>query len=126
MCACIQGDLACCGLVCADCDIFRLPADQAVQDKILPWFRAQGWLAQDEGLAEAVERKMYCLGCRSDRTEVHWSADCAILRCCVDEHHLENCAQCAEFACERLIQWAGADARYAQALERLRAALLQA
>jgi hypothetical protein len=121
MVGCCDRETACCGLVCADCDIYRLPTDRAVQEKIIPWFKAQGWLKAEEGLAEVVERRMYCKGCHSNRADVHWSSDCAILRCCVDEHHLENCSQCADFICERLTNWAGRDARYNQALEHLRA-----
>jgi len=120
MCACGDREIACCGLVCNECDIFLLPVDRTVQDQIIPWFKAQGWLKADEGLAEVVECKMYCKGCHSDRSQVHWSADCAILHCCADEHKLENCSQCDAFVCERLTNWAGQNARYNQALERLR------
>ncbi|MHB9034063.1 MAG: hypothetical protein ACYC6L_13575 [Anaerolineae bacterium] len=41
---CTGKEMSCCGLVCNDCDIYRLPQDEAVQAKILPWFKAQGWL----------------------------------------------------------------------------------
>ena len=119
MCDCSDCKIACCGLVCSNCDIFLLPVDRTVQDKIIPWFKAQGWLKEEEGLAEVVANKMYCKGCHSDRTQGHWSADCAILRCCVDEHKLENCSQCGEFVCERLTAWTGKDARYNQVLDRL-------
>ncbi|MHB1357242.1 MAG: DUF3795 domain-containing protein [Anaerolineae bacterium] len=120
MCGCCDQEIACCGLVCNECSIYLLPTDRSVQDKMIPWFKAQGWLKAEEGLAEVVERKMYCKGCHTDRTDVHWSADCAILTCCVDEHKLENCSQCDAFVCERLTTWAGTDARYNRALERLR------
>jgi hypothetical protein len=107
-------------LECGKCDIFLLPVNRGVQDKIIPWFKAQGWLKLEEGLAEVIDRKMYCKGCHSNRADVHWSSDCAILTCCVDEHKLDNCSQCDAFVCERLTTWAGKDVRYNLALERLR------
>lgn len=120
MCECSDREIACCGLVCNECDIFLLPVDRTVQDKIIPWFKAQGWLKEEEGPAEVIARNMYCKGCHSVRTQVHWSANCTILSCCVDEHKLANCSQCDAFVCERLTTWAGQDARYSQALDRLR------
>ena len=48
-----------------------------------------------------IEQGMYCRGCRGDRS-LHWSPDCPILLCCVDERHLEHCAQCKDFLCETL------------------------
>ncbi|MFN2164839.1 MAG: DUF3795 domain-containing protein, partial [Anaerolineae bacterium] len=58
--------------------------------------------------------------CHGDRA-AHWSADCWILRCCVDERGLESCAECVEFPCARLLEWAHGDAQYEQALARLQA-----
>jgi hypothetical protein len=67
-----------------------------------------------------VERGMYCKGCREDRS-LHWSPDCPLLTCCVDEKHLEHCAQCAEFVCEKLEAFANdGQAHHRDAVERLK------
>ena len=66
-----------------------------------------------------LEREMYCHGCLETR-DVHWSPDCWILQCCVDQRDLENCAWCPDFSCERLEQWAKQNQGYTEALERLR------
>ena len=70
-------------------------------------------------MEQVLERRMYCTGCHGDR-EVHWSADCWILACCVDERGLANCSECMEFACDRLEEWAGQNDGYRTALARLR------
>ena len=114
------GMMAACGLDCRTCSIRRAPFDPAAADEALSWYRSKGWLAEEDGVAEAVERGLICHGCHGDRS-AHWSADCWILRCCVDEHRLRHCAECATFPCDRLAQWAATDESYAQALERLRA-----
>jgi hypothetical protein len=87
--------IAVCGLDCSGCDICRVPSDAAAAQRVVDWFRDQGWLAQDEGVTEIIQRAMYCKGCRGDRS-VHWSPDCWILRCCVDEKGLEFCYQSEE------------------------------
>jgi len=86
---------------------------------VVQWFRKEGWLADDEGMQQAIERKMYCTGCLGDR-DTHWSADCWILDCCVDQRGLSNCSECDAFACDRLVDWAGQNEGYGAALARLR------
>jgi len=78
-----------------------------------------GWLKEGEGVAEAVARNMVCQGCHGDRAK-HWSADCWILQCCVDQRGLGHCHECAEFPCVRLVGWSEQNASYGRALERLR------
>jgi hypothetical protein len=112
--------IAVCGLDCGGCDIRLLPTDSQAAQRVLDWFRQMEWLQEGEGIAEAIERRMYCQGCRGDRT-VHWSADCWILHCCVDERGLTSCHECPVFPCERLTQWAEQNTRYTQALRRLQA-----
>jgi len=112
--------LGACGLSCGSCEIRTYPTDQAAARVVIAWFQKQGWLKSDEGLSEALERKMVCHGCLGDRM-AHWSADCWILQCCVDEHKLTLCAQCESFPCERLLAWSKKDASYQNALKRLHA-----
>jgi hypothetical protein len=93
--------MAVCGLDCGTCDIRRAPTDPDSAQVVVAWFRKMGWLEEDEGIVEVIERRMYCNGCRADRS-VHWSPECPLLICCVDERHLEHCAQCQDFMCEKL------------------------
>ena len=110
--------IAACGLDCEACEIRRVPFDAEAAQEVVAWFRERGWLKQDEGVSEILARRMYCKGCRGDRS-LHWSADCWILHCCVDEHGLRHCSECADFPCNRLRDWATGNDGYAQALQRL-------
>jgi len=112
--------LAVCGLDCGSCSIRRLPFDESAAEEAINWYREQGWLTKGEGAGEAMARLMYCKGCRSDRS-VHWSPDCWILHCCVEERHLEYCSECEAFPCRRLVDWSKTDKSYEAALKRLRA-----
>jgi hypothetical protein len=112
--------LAACGLDCGSCEIQLAPTDPAAARVVVDWFRKQDWLSAEEGMAEVIERKMYCNGCLGPR-DVHWSADCWILSCCVDQRGHDNCSQCEAFACDRLVQWSQQNEGYRAALDRLRA-----
>jgi len=111
--------MAACGLDCKSCEIRLAPTDLAAAKVVVDWFKQQGWLSADEGMAQAIERKMYCTGCLGDRA-THWSADCWILSCCVDQRGYSDCSQCEEFACDRLVDWAKQNSGYSAALARLR------
>jgi hypothetical protein len=78
-----------------------------------------GWLSEGEGVAEAAAKKLLCPGCHGDRT-AHWSPDCWILQCCVDQKGLRHCSECPDFPCERLVAWSESDDWYSRAFARLR------
>ena len=115
----LQGNIGACGLDCGACDILKAPTDPEAEQRLVLWLRRNGWLKEGEGISEIVERSMYCKGCRGDRT-VHWSPDCWILKCCVDDKGLEFCHECGDFPCGKLRDWARGNADYAKALERLK------
>ncbi len=111
--------IAACGLDCGSCEIRRAPTNPDAARVIVDWFRKRGWLSDDEGMEQVIERRMYCTGCTGSR-DTHWSSDCWILRCCIDERGLSNCSECEEFACDRLVDWAEQNDRYRAALVHLR------
>ncbi len=111
--------VAACGLDCTECDIRRVPFDDAVAQRAVAWFHDMGWLDETEGVAEILERNMYCQGCHGDRS-VHWSADCWILQCCVDDKESWHCSECGDFPCVRLEERADQNEGYGAALAHLR------
>jgi len=111
--------IAVCGLDCSSCDIRKASHDSEAARRLVAWFKKEGWLKENEGIEEAIKRNMYCNGCRSDRS-VHWSPDCWILKCCVDEKRLDFCYECDIFPCEKLVEWSGKNDEYRKAFERLK------
>ena len=94
--------LAACGLDCGPCPIRLIPIDKKAAEGAISWFIEMGWLKENEGIAEAIEKKMYCTGCQGDRS-IHWSDNCQIMLCCVDEKHKQHCGECSELlSCEKL------------------------
>jgi hypothetical protein len=114
----MTNEIAVCGLDCGGCDIRLFPFDPDAAQRVIAWFHDMKWLAEGEGAEEAIARGMYCRGCHADRT-VHWSADCQILICCIDEHGLDLCSECAEFPCALLTERAKHNRSYAEGLQRL-------
>jgi hypothetical protein len=110
--------IAACGLDCSSCEIRLAATDPAAAQVVVDWFKSQGWLSEGEGMAQVIERKMYCTGCLGDR-DTHWSADCWILACCVDQRGYSNCSECEEFPCSRLVDWSQQNDDYRAAVARL-------
>lgn len=117
--------IAVCGLDCGRCPLRTADTDLESAQALVGWFKGEGWLKEDEGAAELMQRGPYCRGCHGDRS-THWNAVCWILRCCVDEKGLTYCSECDVFPCERLVEWSGEREAYARALDRLRGMRAQA
>ena len=92
--------------------------DEAAAQSLVGWFRQEGWLKEQEGPREIMQRGPYCNGCHGDRS-VQWSGDCEIRACCVDAKHHTFCSECDSFPCNRLTEFGKRGPKYAAALERL-------
>jgi len=90
--------IAPCGLDCSICRIHLALNDREIANQLTGNFISQGH-------KDAKPEWFHCAGCPGDRVD-HWSADCQILKCCVDEKHLQHCDQCPKFVCERLERFA--------------------
>jgi hypothetical protein len=104
--------IAACGLDCEECDIRVAAGNLEVAEGIVQWFKTEKGVEIDPG-------NIRCDACRGDR-ERHWSPDCWILQCCVDDRGLESCSACEDFPCQALVEWAATSERYSEALERLK------
>jgi len=111
--------LAVCGLDCNACTIYKMGFDVEEAEVLLPMFLERGWLPAGSSAQTLMEKGPWCLGCRGDRQH-HWSDQCALMLCCLDEKGHDSCAACAEFACHKLQSWGEGNARYSAALEHLR------
>lgn len=104
--------IAVCGLNCSDCDIYKAADSPELAEGIVKWFKKNRNVKLN-----AMDIR--CGGCRGKRDE-HWSSDCWILKCCVDEKGLEYCSECDDFPCDKLLEWSKESEGYARALNRLK------
>jgi len=104
--------IAPCGIDCSTCSIYRAKDEPEVMKEILDWFR-------NVRKVELSPEQVRCEGCLGDRAK-HWSADCDILQCSVDNRKINSCSDCGDFPCDRLEKWAQHGPKYAKALDMLR------
>lgn len=110
--------MAACGLDCGACDLYKAAFDITAAESLVDWFKSKGWIGVHDGADELMKKGPHCCGCHGDRNK-HWSGDCSILKCCVDERKFEHCGKCGEFPCPRLKDWANQGEGYQNALNKL-------
>lgn len=106
------GMRAVCGLDCKVCDL-RLAKDNPEQAKHI-----SDWINENYG-GDCTPDMVKCTWCKGDR-DGHWSADCWILACCVDDKGLDFCFECESFPCDELVGWAAGSEKYGNAFEWLK------
>ena len=111
--------LSVCGLTCDSCPLYNLPYDKKAAEDVYQWFLSEGWYTKEQRVSDILENGDYCKGCRSDRTDIHWSPDCYLLKCCIDEKHLNNCSECGDFPCDEYEQWVKQGSHHRKAYENL-------
>ena len=72
-----QEVIACCGLVCSTCGIHLAEFDRERAERLTEAFKNMGF-------TDLTPESFRCDFCRGDRSR-HWSANCGILKCCVDD-----------------------------------------
>ena len=102
-----------CGINCGNCDIRLATDNREIAERLAKGFSEKGIIP------DATPEMFRCGGCHGDRS-MHWSANCWILQCCVDDKSYQYCNQCSDFVCDGLEEWSQENERYAKALNRLR------
>ncbi len=105
-------ELGACGINCGNCDIRLAPGNKEIAGRLAKGFSEKGIIP------DATPYMFRCGGCRGDK-ENHWSANCWILKCCVDEKGYDNCSRCSDFPCSKLEEWSTQNERYVKAMNRL-------
>jgi len=97
--------LSVCGLTCNSCSLYNLPHDKKSAEEVFEWFVSKGWYTNEQTISDIVKNGDYCKGCRSDRTDIHWSPGCPLLICCSDKKQLNYCSECEDFPCAEYKNW---------------------
>ncbi len=86
-----------CGLVCTECPAYLATKDNDDQRRA---DTAAQWSHQFK--VDIKPEDINCLGCLSDRDPVFSYCRICAIRACGGERGLDNCAQCADFGCDKL------------------------
>jgi len=88
--------IACCGLTCSLCKAYLATQRDSNEERRKV---AEDW---SKVLKTSVKpEQINCDGCLSGGRLFFYCQTCKIRRCCI-ERHLENCAYCKDYPCEKL------------------------
>ena len=107
--------IACCGLVCTDCGAFKATAadDDAMRAKVSEeWTKAFN--------AQIPPESINCTGCNSDGVKFHYCESMCEIRKCAHGRDLRTCAECNDYACDKLGEFLKAAPAAKQNLDALR------
>lgn len=92
-------NLGACGLDCAGCGahLAYKANDQSLREKV-----AKEWSEMFHADIKADD--VNCAGCMQEGQLFNHCQVCEIRKCVVD-HKIDHCAQCEEFACERITEF---------------------
>jgi len=89
--------IAYCGIKCSDCQILHATRDDSEKARIEVakiWSKQFGW--------DLKAGDINCEGCLSEGGKLFSYCETCDVRKCAGEKAVENCAHCADFACDKL------------------------
>lgn len=114
--------MAACGLDCNECGSYKVTMQQDLKaaEEMLPWFRSQGLIVENEGAEAVVKLAPFCTGCWNIAYNCYWKDcnNCKYRNCC-KEKQIDHCGYCRDFPCERYKGWESESEIYKKAVERL-------
>ena len=112
--------LAACGIDCHECASYKVTTEQDLKsaELMLPWFRSQKLIGEDEGAEAIVKKAPFCTGCWKIAGDCYWTGcnSCHFRACCV-EKQIDHCGYCNDFPCERYERWASTGEFYKKAMD---------
>ena len=114
--------LAACGLDCNECSSYKVTMAQDLKaaEKMLPWFRSQGLIGENEGAESVVKKAPFCTGCWNIADDCYWVGcnNCSFRNCYI-EKQINHCGECNDYPCEKYDGWADKNEVYKNAMDYL-------
>ena len=114
--------LAPCGIDCNECASYRvtLENDLKAAELMLPWFRSQNLIGENEGAEAVLKFAPFCTGCWDMNNNCYWEGcnNCNYRNCC-KEKQIDHCGYCSDFPCEHYKGWGDKSEVYKKGMERL-------
>ena len=114
--------LAACGIDCNECASYKVTTEHNLKsaELMLPWFRGQGLIGENEGAEAVVKYAPFCTGCWNIAGDCYWTGcnNCNLRICCI-EKQINHCGECSDFPCEPYKKFASGGEVYKKAMEYL-------
>lgn len=94
--------IACCGLACHTCPIYLATRQENKTEQTRMRIEISQLLKAQYGMNFQPEDISDCDGCRTEGGRLFSGCKNCLIRECAREKRLASCADCAEYACERL------------------------
>ena len=118
----VELKMAPCGIDCNACASYRVTTQQDVSaaELMLPWFRSQGLIGENEGAEVVLTKAPFCTGCWEIAGNCYWKGcnSCKFRTCCT-EKQINHCGYCHDFPCAHYTEWASGGEVYKKAMEHL-------
>lgn len=115
--------LAACGIDCGACGQYKVTMEQDITaaGQLVPWFRSQGWIGENEGAEAVMKRTPLCRGCWDITEDCFWVCGCGSrdFRICCKGKQINHCGECSEFPCEDYKKWVDWHESHKKAMENL-------
>jgi len=102
--------MAACGIDCEKCGQYRVTTERSMEaaELLADWFRAQGWIGENEGAGAVMKKVPLCKGCWNITEDCFWKCGCGStdFRVCCTEKQINHCGECDRFPCEAYKEWA--------------------
>lgn len=116
--------MAACGIDCEACDSYKATMEQDIKaaERLVAWYRGQGWIGENEGAEAVLLKNPLCKGCWNSTEDCFFKCGCHYsrdFRICCNEKQIDHCGQCDEFPCEPYIGFVGDIQPHKEAMEHL-------
>ncbi len=113
--------LAFCGLTCDTCPIYLATREENKEKQLRMRMEIIQLCKEHYGVQYQLKDITDCDGCRTEGGRLFSSCKTCVIRKCAGKRKIENCAQCAEYACKELLAFFETDPDAKARLDAIRA-----
>lgn len=117
--------VAYCGLTCQTCPIYLATRQEDKQEQLLMRAEIVEQCREHYGVTYKLEDITDCDGCKTEGERLFSASKDCLIRKCARTRGLENCASCAEYACEKLAEFFKKDPAAGKRLDAIRSGIIR-
>lgn len=117
--------VAYCGLTCQTCPIYLATRQKNKKEQAKMRAEIVKQCQEHYGITYKLEDITDCDGCKTEGERLFSASRNCLIRKCTRGKRLENCASCAEYACEKLTAFFKTDPIARKRLDAIRSSILQ-
>ncbi len=117
--------VAYCGLTCQTCPIYLATRQKNKKEQERMRAEIVKQCQEHYGITYKPEDITGCTGCKTEGGMLFSASRNCLIRKCARRKRLENCASCAEYACEKLTAFFKTDPAAGKRLDAIRNSILQ-